>query len=341
MAGSFFGLRSSGVRLSVVIPICNEREVLPTLIERLDAAFAGLDGVEPTVLFVDDGSHDGSTECLREQARRDGRFRVLELSRNFGHQPAITAGLDAADGDAVIVMDGDLQDPPELIPELVERWKRGAEVVRAVRRSRGDRGLRGLGFKLFHLTMGYLTDMSMAGNAGVFGLMDRQAVDALRALPERNRFLPGLSEWIGFRQDAVPFDRPARAEGESRQSLWRLVRYAFDAFFSFSYKPLRLMTAGGLIVSGCGFALGLGFVFRRLLGYEIADTGFTTLVTLILFLGGLQLISLGVLGEYIARIYDEAKNRPLYVARRPDRSAARLPREQPEAAAGPDHGDDR
>ena len=304
------------MRLAIVIPIFNERQTLPKLVERLDAVLDALPGVASKVWLVDDGSRDGSRQFLRELAAEKSRYGVVELSRNFGHQPAISAGLAAAEGDAVVVMDGDLQDPPEVIPQLLEKWRGGAEVVSVVRRSRADRGLRGLGFRSFHWVMSWMTDLPMQRNAGVFGLLDAQALAALRQMPERNRFLPGLQHWVGFERAAVWIDRPERAEGQSRQPLFRLVRYALDAFFSFSYKPLRLVTYGGLLISGLGFALALAFVFRRLLGYEIAEIGFTTLVTLILFLGGVQLVSLGVLGEYIARIYDEAKARPLYITRR-------------------------
>ena len=324
------------MRLAIVIPIYNERQTLPRLVERLDAVLDGLTGVEARVWLVDDGSRDGSVAYLRELAGQRERYALVELSRNFGHQPAISAGLAAAEGDAVIIMDGDLQDPPEVIPQLVDKWRGGAEVVSVVRRSRADRGLRGLGFRSFHVVMGWMTDTPMQRNAGVFGLLDRQALAALRQLPERNRFLPGLQHWLGFERATVEIDRPERAEGASRQPMVRLVRYALDAFFSFSYKPLRLVTYGGLLVSGLGFTLALAFVFRRLLGYEIAEVGFTTLVTLILFLGGVQLVSLGVLGEYIARIYDEAKGRPLYITRSavPRSAAAPIGAESAASAEG-------
>ena len=307
------------MRLEIVIPLYNEAALLPELTERLTAVLTCLDGISTTVTLVDDGSRDDSVRWLRPYTDQHPCFRLVELSRNFGHQAAITAGIAAADreADALIVMDGDLQDPPELIPELIQAWRDGAEVVQAVRRSRSDRGIRGLGFRLFHLLLHRLTDLPDGGNTGVFALMSRPAATALRSLPERNRFLPGLRSWIGFTTADVLFDRPPRPGGPPKQSLRRLARYAMDAFFGFSYKPLHLMTTFGLLVSALGFLLATWFVFRRLLGLEIADTGFTTLVTLILLLGGIQLLCFGVLGEYLARIYDEVKGRPLYVVRPP------------------------
>ena len=304
------------MKLGIVIPLYNERDLLPELIERIDAAADALAAWSVQVILVDDGSRDGSRAWLANLEARGDRYRVLLLSRNFGHQAAITAGINEAQGDAVVIMDGDLQDPPELISQLVERWEAGADVVRAVRRSRAESGPRAWGFTLFHRLLHRVTDLPDEGDTGVFALLDREALQALRSLPERHRFLPGLRSWIGFRQERVEFDRPDRATGKPRQSLWRLASYALDAFFSFSYKPLRFMTLAGLVISTLGFALASVFVVRRLLKYEIADIGFTTLVTLILFLGGVQLICFGVLGEYVARIYDEVKARPLYVVQR-------------------------
>ena len=311
------------VRLDIVIPVYNEEALLPELTTRLNTVLGTLEGVQSVVTLVDDGSHDGSVAWLRTYTTQNPTFRLVELSRNFGHQAAISAGIAAADpnADALIVMDGDLQDPPELIPDLVAAWREGADVVQAVRRSRSERGLRGLGFSLFHALLHRLTDLPSGGNTGVFALLSRPAATALRSLPERNRFLPGLRAWIGFTQHDVLFDRPSRPGGPPKQSLRRLARYAMDAFFGFSYKPLRLMTGFGLVVSTLGFLLATVFILRRLLSYEIADTGFTTLVALILFLGGIQLLCFGVLGEYIARVYDEAKGRPLFVVRPPQHAA--------------------
>lgn len=301
--------------VGVVTPVFNEEANIQELIERLTKALDTVEGVAWSVLFVDDGSRDRSVELIEDHRTQDARFDVLRLSRNFGHQAALTAGLDHAGADAVILMDADLQDPPELLPEMIAAWQQGHQVILAKRRSRQDTGLRRIGFDLFHQFQGALTDFQIPADTGIFGLLDRRVVEALRGLTERNRFLPGLRHWVGFDQHIVHYDRQARAGGEPKQSLVRLAKYAIDGILSFSYKPLRLMTYVGMAVSVTGFAIGLFFIAKRLLGFETAETGFTTLVTLIVLLGGIQLLAVGILGEYLARVYDEVKNRPLYVLR--------------------------
>jgi polyisoprenyl-phosphate glycosyltransferase len=301
------------LNLDIVIPVYNEAENLADLHARLIKACDKLGDLAWRVIYVDDGSSDRSLDIMRRQRKADSRFSIVELSRNFGHQAAITAGLSCANGDAVILMDGDLQDPPELIPELISRWKGGANVVRAHRRSRKEKGLRRVGFDMFHKLFAWITDFPVPPNAGIFGLLDKQAAEELKRLPEQNRFFPGLRSWVGLNQELVYYDRDDRAGGEPKQSMKRLIRYALDAVFSFSYKPLRIMTSVGLVISAIGFLLACFFVARRLLGIEIAQTGFTTLVTLMLFLGGIQLMAIGLLGEYLARIYDEVKRRPLFI----------------------------
>lgn len=306
--------------LCVVIPVFNEEPVLPELLDRLGRVMGGLPGWRSEVVFVDDGSRDRTAELLAAAVAADSRLRLVRLSRNFGHQPALTAGLaHAGHADAVVTMDADLQDPPELIPDLLAAWEQGAEVVLAVRRSRRDSGLRRVGFDLFHHWFKRVSDFPIEANTGTFGLLSRPAVTALNALEERHRFFPGLRAWVGFKQAEVLYDRQERAAGTPAQTLRRLVRYAFDGVLSFSYFPLRMLTYAGMLIAGCGFAVGLFFIARRLLGVEVAFTGFTTLVTLVLFLGGVQLIGIGVLGEYLGRIYDEVKRRPLYLVRAPDR----------------------
>jgi glycosyltransferase involved in cell wall biosynthesis len=308
--------------VTLVLPVFNERAVLPELWRRLAAVFAARGDCRWSAVFVDDGSSDGSADWLRTLGAADPRVRVVELSRNFGHQPALAAGLHAATGcDAVVTLDADLQDPPELIPEMIDAWRAGAGVVLAVRRSRREHGLRRLGFDSFHRVFASLTNLPVTANTGTFGLMDAQALAAFNALPERHRFFPGLRAWIGFRCADVFYDRQDRFAGTPGQTLRRLVRYALDGIFSFSHIPLRIVTYMGLLVAGGGFAIGVFFVFRRLLGQEIAFTGFTTLVTLMMLIGGVQLVAIGVLGEYLGRVYEEVKRRPLYVlkedARRP------------------------
>lgn len=316
---------SDNLSVAVVVPIYNEQDNLRQLFDRLRASFAQVPHIRWQVIYVDDGSRDGSLQMMIAQNREDPRFTVIELSRNFGHQSALTAGLAAADADATIMMDGDLQDPPELIPDLVACWRDGAEVVRAVRTDRAERGLRRLGFETFYRLMDWISDFPIPHQVGIFGLLDRQALEELNRLPERNRFLPGLRAWIGFEQRTVVYSRQERAAGEPKQNLWRLTRYAMDGFLSFSYKPLRLMVVAGAVVSFSGFLLALSFIIRRLTGYEPAPTGFTTLVTLMLVLGGLQLMAIGLLGEYLGRIYDEVKKRPLYIVKRHHRSGTATP----------------
>jgi glycosyltransferase involved in cell wall biosynthesis len=302
--------------LGIVIPIYNESAGLEELFRRVRLVLDAMPGVEAQVIYVNDGSDDASLDVMLDHHRRDARFTVVDLSRNFGQQAAIAAGLAASTADATVVMDGDLQDPPELIPEMVACWRGGGEVVRAERRTRTERGARRWALDLFHRVFGWLADFPIPAHVGVFGLLDRKALDELNRLGEKNRFLPGLRAWVGFEQRAVYYDRGARAAGLPKQSLGRLFHYAFNGIFSFSYKPLRLMVLAGSVICVTGFALAARFVIRRLAGVEQAQMGFTTLVTLVLFLGGVQLVSIGLIGEYLARIYDEVKARPLFIVRR-------------------------
>ncbi len=304
-------------KIAIVIPVFNEEAVLPELFARLGALFAAEPGYAWQAILVDDGSRDRSAELVRAQASKDPRFQLVELTRNFGFQSALSAGLaQTADADAAVTMDADLQDPPEVIPELLAAWKAGAEVVRATRRSRRETGLRRVGFDLFHSLYGKLTDYPIEPNTGTFGVLGRPAIEAFNSLPERHRFFPGLRAWIGFPTADVAYDRQERAAGQPQQSFRRLARYAMDGLFSFSYLPLRLVTYCGLFIALMGFAVGVFFAVRRILGVETAATGFTTLVTLVLFLGGVQLVGIGVLGEYLGRIYDEVKHRPQYLVKR-------------------------
>jgi dolichol-phosphate mannosyltransferase len=270
------------------------------------------------IVFVDDGSHDGTTDFVQALHEADNRIELLQLSRNFGQPAAITAGLAATSGDCVVVMDGDLQDPPELIPRLFDAWQGGGEVVIARRTSRGERGLRGLALRSFHRAFQYLADAAIPPNTGTFCLLDRLAVEAIRAMPECHRFFPGLRARAGFAQVLLDYDRPDRAAGTPKQSLRRLIRYAADAVFSFSFKPLRLVTLSGTAVCGLALALALFFLTKRLLGWEVASLGFTTLTCCVLGLGGCQLVAIGILGEYLGRIYEEVKRRPTYFLADPD-----------------------
>lgn len=302
--------------IAVVIPVFNEQAVLPELITRLTALFERPADVRWRAVLVDDGSRDQSAALISATAARDPRFELIELSRNFGFQSALSAGLaHARDADAVVTMDADLQDPPEVIPEMVAAWRAGADVVRAKRRSRSEGGLRRMGFDAFHAVFGRVIDYPIEPNSGTFGLLSRTALAAFHELPERHRFFPGLRAWIGFQAVDVLYDRQERAAGKPQQTLRRLIRYALDGLFSFSHLPLRLVTYAGVFTAMIGFVIGLFFIARRLMGVEIAFTGFTTIITLVMFLGGVQLIGIGVLGEYLGRVYDEVKRRPQYLVK--------------------------
>jgi glycosyltransferase involved in cell wall biosynthesis len=303
--------------VALVIPVFNEELVLPDLLRRVSAVCSENPDVRWRVIFVNDGSRDRTAEIIRAHLAKNPNFVLIELSRNFGHQSALAAGLAEAQGcSAVVTMDADLQDPPELIPDLVAKWREGAEVVLAVRRSRQETGLRRVGFELFHRIFQRLSDFPITPNTGTFGLLDAVAVETYNRLPERHRFFPGMRAWVGFTTAEVPYDRNERAAGKPAQTLIGLVRYALDGVFSFSYLPLRILTYFGLFAAALGFSVGVFFAARRVLGVEVAQLGFTTLVTLMVFIGGIQLIGIGILGEYLGRIYDEVKQRPLYVVKR-------------------------
>ena len=304
--------------IAVVIPVFNEHAVLPKLFARLAALFDTQSDCTWRAVLVDDGSRDDSAALIRAQAARDARFELVELSRNFGFQAALAAGLaHARSADAVVTMDADLQDPPEVIPALVAAWHDGAEVVRATRRTRADTGLRRAGFDLFHTILGRLSDYQIEPKTGTFGVLGRTAVDAFHQLPERNRFFPGLRAWIGFPTADVPLRPPGARRRQAAADVRPPSRYALDGVFSFSQLPLRLLTYSGIFVGFVGFCLGLYYVVKRLIKIETAPTGFTTLAALVLFLGGVQLIAIGVLGEYLGRIYDEVKQRPVYLVKPP------------------------
>ena len=306
--------------LSIVLPIYNEADLLPQLYARLRAAADDLE-MDCELVFVDDGSRDDSLKMLRELQERDHRVVIVELSRNWGHQAALSAGLATAAGSAVVLMDADLQDPPELIPKLVEAWRQGAQVVLAERRSRPERGPRRWMTAAFYRLFSYLSDYPVPiQSGGVFCLLAKEPAEELRRLGEVNRYLPGLRAWIGFRNATIAYDRGEREQGRSRQSLWRLLRYGFDAIFSFSYKPMRLSMLMGLCIAGLALLGAAMVVVARIRGAGLFDqpvvVGYTSTVFAVLFLGGVQLICLGLMGEYIGRIYDEVKSRPLFIVRR-------------------------
>jgi polyisoprenyl-phosphate glycosyltransferase len=304
-------VRALPALLSIVVPFYNEERNVVALCDRLFAVLQGIGG-DCEVVAVDDGSRDGTRALLTERARLEPRLRIVALSRNFGLQAAVAAGLGEAQGDAVALMDADLQDPPELLPRLLAEWRAGADVVFTTKRTRSERGIRRLGFELFHRLFQRMGDIALPIHAGNFSLIDRRALDVINQLPERNRYLPGLRGWVGFKQAEVAFDRDPRAAGDPRMTFRRLVRLAMDALFGFSYLPVKLVTLIGIVAC----VLGLGFttwVLIEKLYLHTAILGWPSLMIAVCFLGGAQLISVGILGEYVVRIYDEVRVRPNFV----------------------------
>jgi polyisoprenyl-phosphate glycosyltransferase len=297
--------------LSVVAPMYEEEEIVGRFAERVAAA---LDGIDYELILVDDGSKDRTAAAMAEVAAGDARVKVVALSRNFGHQPALTAGLDHARGDAVVMMDGDLQDPPEVIPQMFERWRQGIDVVYAVRQQRlGETRFKRTSARWFYKLFRRLTRLDLPVESGDFRLMDRRALDVMLEMPERNRFLRGMTVWIGFTQAAVPFVRDERTTGVTKYPLRKMLRFSFDAITSFSSAPLQWATFLGFVFSGLAFlAIPLAIVARYT---NIYERGVPSIVVVVLLLGGIQLITVGIIGEYVGRIYDEVKHRPLYVVR--------------------------
>lgn len=300
--------------LSVVCPMHNEEAVLAAFTSRLLSALDAT-GEPFEIICVNDGSRDGTLERLRELQKSEPRLRVIDLSRNFGKEAALTCGIDHARGDAVIPIDADLQDPPELIREMVRVWQQGFDVVLAQRVNRSaDNILKRKSAEWFYRLHNAISEPSIPINVGDFRLMDRRVVEALKSLPERRRFMKGLFAWVGFRQATIPYAREARSAGESKFSGWRLWNFALEGITSFSTAPLRVWTYLGVFIALSAFAFGLFVVGRTLLlGRDLP--GYASLITVVLFLGGVQLIGLGVLGEYIGRLYSEAKGRPIYIVR--------------------------
>jgi dolichol-phosphate mannosyltransferase len=304
--------RGEPVTLSVVIPVFNEEATLDALFTTIRDRLASL-GTTYEIVLVDDGSRDRTGEMIAEMTRRDPRFRSVHFSRNFGHQAAVTAGLHFARGSAVVVMDADLQDPPELLASMLERWRQGFHVVYAQRVKRHAEGAlkRGIAF-LYYRLLQRLTDVSIPADTGDFCLMDRRVVDLLNRMPERNRYLRGLRAWLGFRQTAVPFERPPRYAGEPKYTFWKSLALGVNGIVSFSKVPLRFATYLGMIASAMSVGLIVWAFYQRLIGGDTVRGWASTLVV-ILLLGGVQLLMIGVVGEYLSRIYDEVKQRPMYV----------------------------
>jgi polyisoprenyl-phosphate glycosyltransferase len=298
--------------LAVVIPAYNEADGLVEFHQRLGAVLDGL-ALDSRVIYVDDGSRDATWATIAGLSSSDPRVTGLKLSRNFGKELALTAGLDAVDADAVVVIDADLQDPPELIPELVERWQQGFDVVYATRLVRdGETWLKRLTAAGFYRVMGRLSHTAIPRDTGDFRLLSRRALDAVLRLRERHRFMKGLFAWVGYRQCSVPYQRDPRHAGTSKFNYWRLWNFALEGITSFSTAPLRVATYAGALVAFVAFLTGVWIVVKTLLwGDPVA--GYPSLMVTVLFIGGVQLTALGIIGEYLGRLYDESKHRPLYL----------------------------
>lgn len=302
------------VALSIVTPLHNEAPNIEFLFERLERVMGEL-GLSYEIICVDDGSKDETLDLLILHRHRNSAIKVISLSRNFGKDIAMTAGIDFAGGEAVIPIDADLQDPPELIAELVEKWREGYEVVYAQRRSRqGETWVKRFTAKTFYRVISSMTAISIPRDTGDFRLMDRRAVEALKQLPERTRFMKGLFAWVGFKQIAVPYDRAQRHRGQTKWNYWRLWNFALDGITSFSFGPLRIWSYVGFAIALVAFCRGTFLILRTLLfGTDLP--GYASLMVTMLFLGGVQLMTLGIMGEYLGRIYEEVKGRPLYLVR--------------------------
>ena len=302
----------AGIRLSVAIPVHNEESVLLELLLRLRKVLDGLAGGPHEIVFVDDGSTDQTFEMLSEAARGDSRIIAISLSRNFGHQAAISAALDYASGDAVVIMDGDLQDVPEVIPQFVEKFGEGFDVVYAQRVRRKEPLLLRACYFVFYRMMARLSDIRLPLDSGDFGLMSRRVTDYVRRMPEHHRYLRGMRSWVGFRQVGIPVERAERHSGKSKYSLMRLMKLAADGIFAFSIVPIRAAAIAGAIVMSFSILYVCYALYAKVFLHQ-SPQGFTALLVSITFLSGIMLFFLGIIGEYVGRIYEETKARPQYI----------------------------
>ena len=301
--------------VSIVIPCLDEAEVLPENLSRLRAIADAQTDCTFEFIFIDDGSRDGTLPILAQAATTDPRLRVISFARNFGQQIAVTAGIDIAQGDAVVLMDCDLQDPPEVVAEMIARWREGYDVVYGTRTSRhGDSLFKRATARAFYALINRLSEVPIPADTGDFRLMGRPVVDILRQMPERHRFLRGMVAWTGFRQTAILYKRPERFAGQTKYPVMKMVQYALDGILSFSTRPLQLAVALGLTTVGLSM-LGIVYALVMRIFTSVWVEGWTALIIAVLFLGGVQLLSLGIIGEYVGRIYGEVQRRPLYVVR--------------------------
>jgi dolichol-phosphate mannosyltransferase len=302
-------------RLSIAIPVYNEEESLPQLVARLRPVLDSLDLEDYEIIFIDDGSRDESPQILVALHEADPHIRVIRFSRNFGHQAALQAGIDECRGDALVLMDADLQDPPEVIADLIAQWRAGYEIVYAVRGKRKENVIKRAFAKTFYRSLQVLASIDVPLDAGDFCLMDRRVIDALTALPERNRFLRGLRSWVGFKQSGVEFDRPARLAGVTKYTMHKMMSLALSGYIGFSAMPLRIASALGVLSAVAGLGLMLWAVLLKVANKPTV-WGWASTVSIVLFMGGMQLGVLGIIGEYLSRTYDEVRRRPLYIISR-------------------------
>jgi dolichol-phosphate mannosyltransferase len=321
MGHDLFSRPGTAMKLSVGIPIYNEQESIPELLSRLRAVLDRIDGGPHEMVFVDDGSTDNTRKMLEDAARYDARIKLVVLSRNFGHQAAMGAALDHATGDAVVLMDGDLQDQPEIIPEFVRQHLAGADVVFARRRTRQEGWLKQVAYRAFYRLIAALSDTRLPLDSGDFALLGAPVVAALRKLPEHERYLRGLRAWVGFRQAGIDVDRSARFAGSPKYTTWKLIKLALDGVCSFSIVPLRAAAVTGLLAIAASAAFALYAIYVRLV-IGTVPAGFTASLLIMTFLSGVQLMFLGIIGEYLGRVYGEAKGRPPYVVARVVHAAA-------------------
>ncbi len=302
-------------RYSIIAPVFNEEGNLPELYRRIKETL-DTTGEPWELVLINDGSHDRSAEIMRELHATDSRVKIIEFAKNFGHQLAVTAGLDYAQGDAVVIIDADLQDPPSVILQMIEKWKAGFEIVYAVRAKRkGETWFKEFTAKLFYRIIYRITDIDIPLDTGDFRLIDRRAVDTLNTMRERHRFIRGMTSWVGFRQTGVEYIREERFAGETHYPFRKMFKFALDAITGFSYLPLQFATYAGFTIAGASAIAALVVIYARLFLASQAFFGQATTLVTVLFLGGIQLITLGIIGEYLGRIYDEVKHRPLYVVR--------------------------
>jgi len=301
--------------LSIVVPLFNEEESLPELYTRLSAVLSSL-GLACEIILVDDGSTDHSLEIIEALAAKDPRVKLLSFSRNFGHMAALSAGLDYAGGDAVITLDADLQHPPEQIPEMLKKWKEGAEIVNAIRReTQGAGAVKNITAHFFYWLIGKIGKINLPEGSADYRLLDRKVVEALKGIQERSRFLRGIISWVGFKQASVVFEAPPRFAGRTKYSFGKMFAFALDGITSFSAFPLKLSAYLGLCIAGLSFVYIIYAIYIRLFTNQAIE-GWTSMLVVVLFIGGVQLIFLGVLGEYLGRVFDETKGRPLYIVSR-------------------------